>query len=65
MDETCKWYSVCPMKRYYEKGKLDKKWIKQYCKGDNESCVRYQMEKRGESHPDNMLPSGEIEEDLE
>jgi len=24
---TCKWYPVCPMKRFYEAGKIDKKWI--------------------------------------
>lgn len=64
MSEVCKWYSVCPMKRFYEEGKLDEKWIEQYCKGDNKSCVRYQMEERGELHPDNMLPNGEIREDL-
>ncbi len=64
MDDTCKWYQVCPMKRYYEKGELDEKWIDQYCKGDYETCVRYQMEERGEPHPDNMLPNGEIKEDL-
>jgi len=44
----CKWFAVCPMKKFYEKGKLDKKWIELYCKGDWESCVRYQMEGRGE-----------------
>jgi len=40
------------MKRFYEKGKLDKKWIELYCKGDWESCVRYQMEEKGELHPE-------------
>ena len=45
-------------------GKLDKKWIELYCKGDWESCIRYQMEERGEPHPDWMLPDGSIDERL-
>ncbi len=62
--KICKWYEVCPMKRFYDEGKLEEKWIECYCKGDYKSCVRYQMEERGEPHPDNMLPNGEIREDL-
>jgi DNA polymerase len=60
----CKWYPTCPMKRFYEGGKLDKKWIELYCKGDWESCVRYQMEEKGQAHPDWMLPNGSIDEKL-
>ncbi len=62
--KTCKWFPVCPMKRFYEQGKLDKKWIEEYCLGNWERCVRYQMEEKGEPHPDNMLPNGEIDESL-
>ncbi|PNR98160.1 hypothetical protein X927_08270 [Petrotoga mexicana DSM 14811] len=61
---TCKWYIVCPMKRYYDEGKLDKKWIENYCHGDYKSCVRYQMEETGKYHPDNMLPDGTIDKRL-
>jgi len=43
------------MKCFYEAGKLDKKW---------KACVRYQMEERGDPHPDNMLPNGQIDETL-
>jgi uracil-DNA glycosylase len=60
LKEVCKWYPVCPMKRFFEKGRLDKKWIELYCKGDWESCVRYRMEENGQFHPDNMLPDGNI-----
>jgi hypothetical protein len=63
-EKTCKWYNVCPMKRFYEEGKLDEKWIKRYCKGDYKSCVRYRLEERGQYHPDNMLPNGEIDKGL-
>ncbi|MFW6196020.1 MAG: uracil-DNA glycosylase [Thermoplasmatota archaeon] len=62
--EPCKWYDLCPMKRFYEEDRLDRRWIELYCKGDWESCVRYQKEKKGEHHPDNMLPDGSIDEDL-
>ncbi|RLG20892.1 uracil-DNA glycosylase [Candidatus Micrarchaeota archaeon] len=60
----CKWYSVCPMKRFYEEGKIDKHWIEDYCFGDFRKCKRYQMEEKGEYHPDNMLPDGSIDESL-
>ena len=64
MAKTCKWYIVCPMKRFYEEGKLDEKWIRKYCMGDYKSCVRYQTEEKGIPHPDNMLPDGSIDENL-
>ena len=62
--KDCKWYPVCPMRKFYEEGKLDKKWIELYCKGDWESCVRYQMEEEGKFHPDWMLPDGSLNEEL-
>jgi hypothetical protein len=62
--KKCKWYDVCPMKYYYKQGLIDKKWIEQYCFGNNEKCKRYQMEERGEPHPDNMLPDGTIDKAL-
>ena len=62
--EDCKWYPACPMKIFYEQGKLSKKWVELYCKGDWETCIRYQMEERGGSHPDWMLPDGSIDERL-
>jgi len=59
-----KWYALCPMKRFYESGKLHAKWVENYCHGNWEACVRYQMEERGEPHSDNMLPNGEMDEKL-
>jgi len=64
MNSICKWFEVCPLKRFYEEGKLEKKWIEDYCKGDYKNCVRYSMEEEGIPHPDNMLPNGEIRDDL-
>ncbi len=64
LSRQCKWYPVCPIKNFYEKGQLDEKWVRLYCKGNWESCIRYQMEERGEIHPDSMLPDGSIDEKL-
>ncbi|MFX1445481.1 MAG: uracil-DNA glycosylase [Promethearchaeota archaeon] len=61
---TCKWYPVCPIKYFVDQGKLDEKWVNLYCLVGNEDCVRYQLEESGQYHPDNMLPNGEIKEDL-
>lgn len=60
----CKWFQVCPMKKFYEEGRIDGKWIELYCKGDWKICVRYHMEKKGEPHPDWMLPDGSLDERL-
>lgn len=65
LPKDCKWYPMCPMKRFYEEKKLDRKWIELYCKGDWESCVRYQLEERNEPHPDWMLPDGTIDKKLQ
>lgn len=64
LSRDCKWYAVCPMRRYYEQGRLERKWVETYCKGDWESCQRYKMEEDGEPHPDFMLPDGTTREEL-
>ena len=58
--KTCKWFPVCPMKAFYEAGKLNSRWIKNFCHGNWSNCVRYQKEEAGIYHPDNMLPDGTI-----
>ncbi|MCF8228392.1 MAG: hypothetical protein K9G58_12460 [Bacteroidales bacterium] len=60
-DKECIWFAVCPMKRFWEQGKIESKWIENYCKGNWNDCVRFQKEMNGEYHPDNMLPNGEID----
>jgi DNA polymerase len=52
------------MKKYYEQGILDKKWVELYCKGDWESCIRYHFEENGKPHADYMLPDGTLNERL-
>jgi hypothetical protein len=64
MGKVCKWFEVCPMKKFYEEGRLERHWINDYCKGDFKKCKRYKLEEEGIPHPDNMLPSGEIKEEL-
>ena len=62
--KTCKWFDLCPMKRYHALGLLEERWIVRYCHGDWMRCVRYQLEERGEPHPDWMLPDGTLEHRL-
>jgi len=61
---ACKWIDVCPLRRFEMEGLLDNKWKKHYCEKDFEKCKRYQMQEKGQFHPDNMLPDGTIKEDL-
>jgi len=60
----CKWYALCPMKWFYEEGKLERKWIELYCKGDWRNCLRYKLEELGQYHFDWMLPDGSLDENL-
>ena len=62
--KICQWYNVCPMKRFVEEGKLDKKWVENYCFRGGEDCQRYAEAEKGIAHPDNMLPDGTIDERL-
>jgi len=63
---ACKWYDVCPLRRFERQGILDKSWAQNYCKSaDNwQNCKRYQLEEIGISHPDNMMPNGEIDDSI-
>ncbi|MBN1409743.1 MAG: hypothetical protein JW969_02790 [Spirochaetales bacterium] len=61
--KCCHWYPVCPMKRFYEKGLLEKKWVAEYCWISNPDCVRKKLEEQGKYHPDDMLPDGTYMED--
>ncbi|MFO8066978.1 MAG: uracil-DNA glycosylase [Bacteroidales bacterium] len=63
--QTCRWFYLCPIKKFYDTGRLSKEWIDQYCKGDWEACIRFQKEEHFISHPDNMLPNGNIDQKLD
>ena len=58
--QICHWFEVCPLKKFYEQKKIDKKWIEDYCWGNYSACVRKKMEEDGISHSDNMMPDGTI-----
>ena len=60
--EICKWFDVRPLKRFYQQGKLDKKWVEDYCRGDCSKCLRYKMEEEGSYHSDGMMPDGTIDQ---
>jgi len=64
-ENECKWFPTCPIKRFYQQGRIDQKWIELYCKGDWKSCTRYAMEEKGKPHPDYMLPDGSLDKRLE
>ncbi|MBW1800588.1 MAG: uracil-DNA glycosylase [Deltaproteobacteria bacterium] len=64
---TCKWYSLCPLRRFERLGLLDDSWADTYCRSDNRwrECKRYQLEEAGDYHPDSMLPDGRIHDALD
>ncbi|MBN2120485.1 MAG: uracil-DNA glycosylase [Candidatus Omnitrophica bacterium] len=62
--DICKWYELCPLKRFYEQGRLDKKWIDDYCWVNYSKCVRKRLEEQGIYHSDNMMPDGRINPSL-
>ena len=63
---VCKWYDLCPLRRFEKQGKLSGRWKNEYCKTENnwKNCKRYQMEEKGIYHPDNMTPDGTIDKRL-
>ena len=64
---ACKWYHMCPLRSFERMGLLDQRWAEGYCKTDThwEACRRYQLEEQGIYHPDNLLPDGRIDPDLD
>jgi len=62
----CRWYDeTSGMKRAYDKGLLDKKWIEHYCLNEGSNCVRKKrFEQEGYVSPDYVLPDGTVDENL-
>ena len=58
--KLCRWYDeTSAMKRAYDKGLIDKKWVENYCWNEGKNCVRKQrFEKEGFISPDYILPDG-------
>jgi hypothetical protein len=63
---ACRWYDeTSGMKRAYDKGLLDKKWIEHYCLNGGNHCVRKKrFEQEGYVSPDYVLPDGTVDENL-
>lgn len=59
---ACKWYHICPLRRFERLGLIDRRRADAYCKSDAhwKACRRYQLEEEGIPHPDNLLPDGRI-----
>ena len=64
--DVCRWYNeTSGMKKAYDRGLLDKKWIEEYCWNGGKGCVRKErFEKEGYVSPDYILPDGTIDEKL-
>ena len=62
----CRWYdSTSGIKRAYDSGMLDKKWIDEYCMNGGRRCVRKKrFEEEGYVSPDYVLPDGTVDENL-
>jgi uncharacterized protein YodC (DUF2158 family) len=66
MKQLCKWYNeTSGMKRAFDNGMLDKKWIEDYCWNDGKGCIRKKrFEEEGYVSPDYVLPDGSVSEKL-
>lgn len=58
--KPCKWQTMCPVYYRYKDKKLSRFWVDNYCFINNNDCIRYQLEEKGISHSDNMIPDGRI-----
>lgn len=58
--KLCRWYDeTSAMKRAYDKGLIDKKWVEDYCWNGGKNCVRKKrFEEEGYVSPDYVLPNG-------
>jgi len=63
---ACKWYEICPLRKFEQEGRLDEKWKQEYCLSEDnwKNCKRYQLEEKRIEHPDSMLPNGKIDKNL-
>jgi len=61
---SCKWYNdTSGVKRAYDLGLIDKKWVEDYCWAGGAGCVRKKrFEEEGYISPDYILPDGTISE---
>jgi hypothetical protein len=60
----CVWYNeTSGVKRAYDLGLIDKKWVQNYCWNGGRGCIRKKrFEEEGCVSPDYVLPDGTISE---
>lgn len=56
--KDCRWNDTCPVGRRTQRGEISPYWTENYCLINNNDCIRFQLEKKGEYHSDIMLPDG-------
>jgi len=63
---VCIWYNeTSGMKRAFDAGLLDRKWIEDYCLNGGKGCVRKRrFETEGYVSPDYVLPDGTVDPKL-
>lgn len=62
----CRWYDeTSAIKRAYDEGKVDRKWIENYCWNEGKNCLRKKkFEGEGYVSQDYVMPDGSINEKL-
>jgi len=60
----CRWYNeTSGVKRAYDLGLIDKRWVEDYCGRGGGGCVRKKrFEEEGYVSPDYILPDGSVSE---
>ncbi len=58
--QQCKWFELCPIRRYTLMRKISFYFTDRFCLGDWTKCERYKLESAGIEHPDSLLPDGRI-----
>ena len=63
---VCRWYNeTSGVKRAYDLGLINKKWVEQYCWAGGEGCIRKKkFEEEGYVSPDYILPDGTTSESV-
>jgi hypothetical protein len=62
--DLCRWYNeTSGVKRAYDLGLIDRKWVEDYCWNGGKECVRKKrFEEEGYVSPDYVLPDGSVSE---
>ncbi len=58
--DLCRWYNeTSAVKRAYDAGLIERKWVEDYCWSGGRDCVRKRrFEQEGYVSPDYVLPDG-------